>query len=150
MDSEFLIRKVSKSDIPEILLIENESFGNEAFSQNQFIRHLKSKNSFFFAAVSKSRITGYVILLKRSNGKYLRIYSIAVEKKSRGKHVGRLLINLSEKIATEEKKAGLSLEVSTENQGAVAFYINHNFLVVGRIPGYYNDGSDALKMIRYL
>ncbi len=150
MDQKISIRKVAHQDLPDILRIENESFNSEAFSKQQFIRHLKNPNSFFLAAVLKSKIAGYIILLKRSGSKNLRIYSIAVSKESRNRHIGTLLLNISEKIAEAENKTAITLEVSINNPGAIAFYNKHGFTISGRISVYYLDGSDALKMIKYI
>lgn len=150
MRQEISFRKVSHEDLPEILLIEIESFGSEAFSKQQFIRLIKNQNSFFLAAVYKNKIPGYIILLKRGGSRNLRIYSIAVAKKYRNQHIGTQLLNLAEKIATQENKSAITLEVSTNNHGAIAFYNKHGYTVSGSIPDYYSDGSDAIKMIRYL
>jgi len=40
------------------------------------------------------------------------------------------------------------LEVRTNNDGAIAFYREMGFERVGRRPGYYRDGSDALVYAR--
>lgn len=42
------------------------------------------------------------------------------------------------------------LEVRVDNHGALALYERHGFRQVGRRPGYYGDGTDALLLTRAL
>lgn len=42
------------------------------------------------------------------------------------------------------------LEVRVDNQPALSLYGRHGFLTVGRRPGYYGDGTDALLLTRAL
>jgi len=62
---------------------------------------------------------------------------------------GRLLVRLLE----IERAAGgveAQLELSTANSAASALYADLGFVVVGRRPRYYPDGSDALLLTRSL
>ena len=144
------IRKALLSDIPEVLTIEYKSFTYEAFTKKQFISILRSKNSMFFVAETEHGIAGYIILFKRKNCNFLRIYSIAVDPALRGMHIGRDLLTHAEKITKEMNMNTLTLEVHQENQPAILFYFKHGFAVTQEIPDYYNPGVNAFKMKKIL
>lgn len=38
--------------------------------------------------------------------------------------------------------------VRTTNERALGFYLDHDFLVDRRVPGYYRDGTDAYRLVR--
>jgi len=146
MTEQITIRKASIQDIHQILNIENLSFQDDAFSKNQFLYLLKSKNSFFYVACINNNVKGYIILMQRKNSKSLRIYSIAVDKESRGLNMGSTMIELAVQTANSNNFVRIHLEVNENNSAAVALYQKHQFSVFGSFENYYKDGSKALRM----
>jgi hypothetical protein len=59
------------------------------------------------------------------------------------------MVALEEELASQGAKAAL-LEVSAENERAVALYAGLGYGKVGLLRGYYGPGRDALLMIRRL
>jgi ribosomal-protein-alanine N-acetyltransferase len=64
---------------------------------------------------------------------------------------GGLAARLLARLLDVERGAGLAearLELSTSNSPAAGLYASQGFVVVGRRPRYYPDGSDALLLSR--
>jgi ribosomal protein S18 acetylase RimI-like enzyme len=150
LEKEVTIRKAKKSDLLNIISIEKDSFGKDAFSLRQFKYLLGSSNCYFFTTTIKQKPVGYLILLKRKGSKTLRIYSIAINFHQRGKGIARRLIDLAREIAFENNFNRITLEVSEINQPAIDLYQKSGFITVGFKPNYYNDGSTALLMVKEL
>lgn len=91
-------------------------------------------------AESSADVLGFVIA--RRYPPKLEILDLAVAVPRRG--VGRFLID-----ALKSEAAGcdaLTLEVSSANAGARAFYAALGFAEVGKRPRFYPDGADAVLM----
>lgn len=146
----YSLRNALKSDIVRISEIELKSFVSEAFSHGQFLRLLKSPNSHFLVYDSGNKVNGYILLLRRKNCRWLRIYSIAVDTAERGKKIGTLLLAEAERIAALLKLEGLSLEVRQDNTTAIEFYKKHGFQMTATIIDYYEPGIHGLKMKKTL
>ena len=92
------------------------------------------------------QVIAYAIALSRSNSRYWRVYSLAVDAEHRGQGLARAML---EHVITEAKKAechGLSLEVKSDNLAAIQLYRRYHFETIDVLPGYYDDGTDGLKM----
>jgi ribosomal-protein-alanine acetyltransferase len=150
LEKEVTIRKAIKSDLLNITGIEKDSFGKDAFSLRQFKYLLESSNSYFYSATINESPVGYLILLKRKGSKALRIYSIAIDSRQRGKGIARRLIDLAKEIAKQNNYERITLEVSEINQPAIDLYQKVGFTNVGSKPNYYSDGSSAFLMLKEL
>jgi ribosomal protein S18 acetylase RimI-like enzyme len=140
------IRRAKQSDLPNIISIENDSFGKDAFSPRQLKYLLKSPNSFFYTAILNKKPIGYIILLKRKGSKTLRIYSIAIDAAARGMGIANMLIDISKVLVSKGKFRKLTLEVNENNAPAINLYHKTGFILFGHKPNYYHDGSGALRM----
>jgi ribosomal protein S18 acetylase RimI-like enzyme len=95
-------------------------------------------------------IMANLILLYRKKSNHIRIYSLAVSPKMRGKGLAKHLIKYSEKKAQENDFKKLSLEVSENNLAAIQLYITTGFQIIQTKKEYYKDGSSALVMRKNL
>ena len=87
-----------------------------------------------------------------ANGKTLDIIGIAVDPGERRSGIGRALVRTVVGIARERRFRGVTLNVSTANEGAIALYEAEGFVAVERMRRYYNptrfaDGGDAFRMV---
>lgn len=76
--------------------------------------------------------------------KSIRIYSLCILPAFRGKGIGS--IYLKNRLLTFQSQSEVTLEVRAGNRGAIRFYESLGFLCERRIPAYYTDGEDGLKM----
>ncbi len=84
----------------------------------------------------------------RKGGGEAELLRLAVAPGERRRGVARALVTGG---IERLRPAGIEtcfLEVRTSNDGAIAFYQELGFERVGRRPGYYRDGSDALVYAR--
>lgn len=92
------------------------------------------------------QLAGYIITDIRPAGVAV-IVSIAVRQCYRRKGLGSVL--LSKALGRMRGKAKeVQLQVSVDNEGAIAFYKNRGFGIAGILPGYYPDGKDAFLMAK--
>lgn len=91
-------------------------------------------------------LAGYLsIRLAPCEADLLRV-AVAPEHRRRGLAAGLLEAGLAE---AERRGAEVCfLEVRSDNQAAIGLYQRFGFSVVGRRPGYYSDGGEALTMGR--
>jgi hypothetical protein len=74
------------------------------------------------------------------------LYSIVLHPSSRGKGLGKVLLEDLEQGAEASGRFFMRLEVSKENRAAVHLYEKMGYRVFGEKPHYYEDQSDALRM----
>ena len=77
---------------------------------------------------------------------HARVLMLTVVPELRRQGIGTMLMG---KFMDEARRKGakvLTLEVRRGNIQALEFYSKFNFMLVGEIKGYYNDGEDALQL----
>jgi ribosomal-protein-alanine acetyltransferase len=142
------ITSAIKTDIKDVLEIENSSFSSERFSKSQFNYLLfKAKAEFKVIKINDSA-RAYLILLFRNNCKGLRIYSIAVHPQARGLGLASKLLEFTDNYANKNKFTHIHLEVRADNNSAINLYQKSGFKISGKKDSYYKDGSDAIIMIK--
>ncbi len=142
------IRPMREEDLPAVSAIEAATFPApwpfEAlafeFSQNPFCKA--------FVADDGGRVAGYAFLWVIYERAHL--VNIAVHPERRGLGMGEALLLHVLRRARREGAEWIHLEVRADNVAAIRLYEKHEFVVVGRYPRYYSDGSDALNMERDL
>ncbi len=144
--SKALVINANKSDLRELYALEQLCFGADAFSRRQLSYLLSSANVEFILTRDGGEISAYMILLKKKNSFGLRLYSLAVSPRHRGKGLGKLLLDASLKRGKELGLRYLNLEVNENNSTAVKLYLQEGFEVFGERLDYYKDGSKALLM----
>lgn len=91
-------------------------------------------------------LAGYLsIRLAPFEAELLRV-AVAPEHRRRGLAAGLLDAGLAE--AERRGAEACFLEVRADNQAAIGLYQRFGFRVLGRRPGYYSDGGEALTMGR--
>lgn len=75
------------------------------------------------------------------------VLTVAVRPSEQGRGIGGLLFNYFFNIVSSEVRF-IYLEVSIANKGAIDFYRKHDFQEIGRRPGYYSDGTEAMVLRR--
>jgi ribosomal protein S18 acetylase RimI-like enzyme len=133
-----------------------DALEREIFKDRQFMGHLISRASFRRFCDSPSakliivqvgaHLSGYVVVLYRSNSRFARMYSIGVAARFRRRGLARALLATAEKDAIERGRKSMRLEVRADDRGALAFYESSDYRCIGRRPGYYGGRVDALRL----
>ncbi|WP_026182896.1 MULTISPECIES: ribosomal protein S18-alanine N-acetyltransferase [Methanothermococcus] len=141
------VRKSQESDFKKIMEIEKQSF-NKNYPEF-LIKHIYNSfpDGFLVAEDNKGNIVGYVIaVMEWGNG---HIVSIAVDENHRKKGIGTLLLDTIEKYLYEYCNAKyIVLEVRFDNTNARKFYYKRGYVDKKLLPKYYDDGSDAILMVK--
>lgn len=146
MTGTFHFQKALPDNVNQIVALEKLCFGEEGFSKRQIDYLVRKAKGEVVVIIVSGEIAANLILLFRKNSKHIRIYSLAVDPKMRGKGLAREMINYAEKKASQLNINQLSLEVNEHNFSAIQLYQSSGFQVVQTKKIYYKDGSDALVM----
>ena len=141
-----MIRPLAPGDESGAFAVENACL-NTAWSEKQIAESVKNGNKYFVHCGENGLITG-IISAVFSCGE-CEIMNIAVIEEYRKKGVGSALLACIEDEAAKEGAEKIFLEVAETNKTAYEFYINHQFVCVGRRKGFYR-GTDALIMEKKL
>jgi ribosomal protein S18 acetylase RimI-like enzyme len=119
----------------------------EAWSEPGFAVEIAAPQARVWVARSPGgALVGYLVAHRVLDE--LQLLSIAVEAAARRRGVGRALIEGA--LASEPGLRSLQLEVRADDPGAQAFYARLGFRALGRRPGFYAGGVDALLLGRDL
>lgn len=148
LNSSYLIRKMTRQDLDEVMIIENESFtmpwsreSYEAELQNQYASYLVCDYAGEVAAFA-----GMWTVYEEAH-----ITNVAVGKEFRCQGMGRILMLEEEKLARAKQVERILLEVRPSNSAALAMYKSLGFIPTSIRKQYYSDNQeDALIMTKYL
>lgn len=133
-------------DLEALARVEERSFTRDRFPRRNLRRLLKSATATFVIAEEAGAAAGYAMLLFRKGSRVARLYSIAVDPAFRSKGIGESLLREAAELARARGAASLRLELRSSNRRAQRLYQRAGYVLLGRKPGYYGDGEDAIRM----
>ncbi|ABR54568.1 ribosomal-protein-alanine acetyltransferase [Methanococcus vannielii SB] len=141
------IRKFRETDLKRVTDIEKQAFDKNY--PEFLIMHIYTTfpDGFLVAEDENSMIIGYVIaLVEWGNG---HIVAIAVDESHRQIGVGTILLSSIENFLFNECHVKHTvLEVRFDNKFAREFYYSKNYSDRKVLYNYYDDGADAILMIK--
>lgn len=146
------IRPVDRADLLAVLRIERASFPTP-WPHEAFERFLDAPG--FLVAVDEGGedatggpVVGYVVAdLVESYGRSLgHVKNLAVHPDRREQGIGAAL--LSRALLATSEAAAVKLEVRASNDAAMRLYRRFGFERLREVEGYYDDGEDAVVMVR--
>lgn len=140
MRSVHKVRRFAWDDIRAVLGIEKECFPKAPFDEVIFMDWYERCPEGFLVAEASGKVIGYIIC---SSDGY--IASIAVVKEERRKGIGGTLID---QVAKRLNLKEMRLHCRVGNTAAQDFFKSYGFREVGRLKGVYEDGEDAIEMVR--
>jgi [ribosomal protein S18]-alanine N-acetyltransferase len=149
------LRRARRNDLDGLEALERESFGSgrladHLISRASLRRFLASRRNTFIVAEIAERLSGYVLVLYRSNSPLTRMYSIAVAGHARRGGLARMLIAAAEKNAVARGCRAMRLEVRADHGGAIRLYETSGYRRYGRRPRYYGGRVDAILLEKAL
>ncbi len=133
--------------IDDIVGLEADLFGDEAWSREAFWSELASAGSYYLVATHDASLPllGYAGLAVSGPEAYIQTIGVAIAAQRRG--IGRRLMEALLAEARKRRARECWLEVRTDNQGAQQLYRTLGFVDRGVRRGYYQpSGADALVM----
>ena len=147
MTSVLEIRRLSYSDLPQVIAVERRAFPTP-WSLAMFVLELSKPSGVCLAAAQDGTIVGHLICSRYDTVWHLM--NIAVDPAVRRQGIASALLNaLLERIDDGSGSCQLTLEVRPTNRPAIQLYERFGFRSAGTRPRYYQDnGEDALIMWR--
>jgi len=154
-ESAVRVRPVERADLVSVVRIERASFP-QPWPYSVFTRYLDRAG--FLVAVdpdadptvgdgSAGSVVGYVVANSvRDAGRTLgHVKNLAVHPTRRGEGIGSRLLARALSVLSP---AAVKLEVRESNDAARSLYSRFGFRPVEQMPRYYDDGEDAVVMVR--
>lgn len=143
---DLALRDARRDDEDALVALENAAFDSDRLSRRSFREFLAAPKARLRLAIVDGRVAGYALTIWREGTGVARLYSIATLPACRGKGVAAVLLDDAERGAYTMGRAVMRLEVGIENSAALALYRRRGYRVIETLAGYYEDGSDALRM----
>lgn len=143
------VRPAHHADDAAILTLE-ELFPSDRMSLRSVRHFLKSPSAHAWVAELDGAVVGNLILLTRRNSTTARIYSVVVAPPARGRRFAERLVRAAEARAQQLDLHRVKLEVRVDNAAARALYAKLGYAEDARLPGYYEDGADGLRLCHVL
>jgi len=128
------IRICTTGDVDQIMLLEADCFGPDAWSR-EFIMHILPL-ALFLGLFCEGEMAGYGVLSIRRG--ILHIDNLAVKKGYRRMHLGSRLLEIMLFIGRKNHCHEALLQVETNNRGALSLYEKFGFRKVRELKGYYH------------
>lgn len=155
--SDIRIRQAERADLLAVYRIEKASFASP-WPFEAFERQLPEPG--FLVAVDESGqgtddidtadLIGFIVAdLVPNHGQPLgHVKDLAVHPEYRDEGVGTTLLRHGLKALYDQSASSVKLEVREGNEAAQRLYSRFGFQPLRRVPRYYDDGEDAIIMIR--
>ena len=143
-----MIREMTLDDLDQVMEIEKEAF-DEHWKRQDFEYEILEKEFSKMMVYEKDglilRIIGYYILFDDA-----QITTLAVLDQAKRQGIALKLMTYAIEQCDCEKCSVLSLEVRKSNEAAIHLYEKCGFHEMNIRKGYYEDGEDALFMMKAL
>lgn len=149
-ENAYTIKAMCQEDIPEVLRLEREAFGQMAWHAEDFESAISSKCDFplvIQAGTDSIGLAGYAVL--RIIAPEAEIENICVAPACRRSGVGETLMTEMLRLAAERDAERIFLEVRAHNEPAKALYLKSGFVESYRRKNYYQGPTeDAIIMMK--
>jgi ribosomal-protein-alanine N-acetyltransferase len=146
------LREVREADLAAILTLEQELFGEEAWSAEMFAAEFAQPASrrLYLVAEDEGVLVGYAGMMF-TGGSQADVVTLAVAQARWGEGTGTTLLTALTDEAGRRGYQEVMLEVRKDNPRARQLYLRHGFSEVGIRRGYYQpSGVDAVVMRKVL
>jgi len=142
---KYLLREMTKEDIDEIVIGETKVFG-KSLGADFFVQELELNpySSYIVLEINK-KVKGYVGILIHDTIEIINLY---VDEEFQGMGFGTILMEFVIDLCEQSKAPALSLEVRPSNTKAIHLYKKFELKEVAKRKQYYDDGEDAILMVR--
>lgn len=145
-ETAYTIEAMRLEDIPEVLHLEREAFGQMAWHAGDFEAAIASKCDFPLV-IRTTGLAGYAVL--RIIAPEAEVENICVAPACRRSGVGEALMEAMLRLAAERDAERIFLEVRAHNEPAKALYRKRGFVESYRRRNYYQGPTeDAIIMMK--
>ena len=143
---EIKIQRMQKSDVDNVINIEEKAYGEHHWSKESFLNELSNDLARYYAAFDLyGNLVGYAGCWQILEE--VHITNIAVSPDFRRQKIGERLLRQIIDDCYKNKAKYITLEVRVSNNAAIKLYEKYGFKSLGTRKGYYqNNNEDALIM----
>jgi [ribosomal protein S18]-alanine N-acetyltransferase len=145
----YSIRKMKDEDILAVSSLELGCFSSHPWPEKEILYELHGNPvAFLYVATNGDEVVGYIDFMITFDS--ATINRIAVNENERKKGIGQALLDKMVEICHKQKEPVefITLEVRPSNAAACQLYLKNGWKEVTVKKGYYDDGEDAIYMIR--
>lgn len=137
-----VLRPATAEDLPQIQALERRapSAAHWAPQEYEGLFSPQSRRTVFVVTDNGRQVRGFIVA-NRIDTEW-EIENVVVGEESRGKGVGRLLVQSLVDLSKQSGAEQIHLEVRSTNYIARRLYENCGFAISGKRPGYYRDPVD--------
>lgn len=145
-----VLRPATPADLPALIQLEAACFTGDRLSRRSLRRLLRAATAATIVSVASGHVVGYALVLFRKDARVARLYSLARDTAWQGRGLGAALLDAVEAQSRARGAVEIRLEVGVDNAPARTLYRRHGYVETGRLKGYYEDGTDAVRMRKRL
>lgn len=145
-----VLRQMGMADLPAVMEIERATFPADAWTEAMMRGELREqpRTRHYVVAETGGRIVGYAGLAAAAD--QADVQTIAVAAGYRRSGIGAALMDALLTEAVRRGARSVFLEVRADNAPAQAMYARFGFEPLGLRRRYYDDGTDAITMVKEL
>lgn len=137
------LRRARPDDLSSLVALERAVFP-DPWSETQWRLELRSAHGFVLLIEEERQVAGAIAMRRLPDRG--EVLNLAVHPRARRRGLGERLLRDACRRLQDGGETRVGLEVRSDNVAALALYERCGFHGVGRRPGYYEDGSDALLL----
>lgn len=154
MTSPSNLRPATAEDLPALCTLEQTCFTGyyqaHRFTKREFATYLRLDQGILIVAQQEGRLVGYVAgVVSRARASLVaRLNSLAVMPDARRQGIGGAVM---QRFLDEARQRGcerVTLEVAVPNETGIRFFTGWGFTPTRRLPAYYSQTVDGLRMQR--
>ena len=134
-----IIRRMEERDIPEVVIIENDTFSSP-WSAESFLNETKSENNLYLVVLDNDEVVGYCGVWGIAGEG--QITNVAVRFPSFLRKKGKLMLTQLIHLAREKGMESFTLEVRESNKSALHLYESLGFNSVGVRKDFYTKPTE--------
>ncbi len=144
------IRAVHSDDLKALEAIEQRCFKGDRITPRQWRYMLTRSHADIMVCEDSIGLAGYVLVLYNRATSVARLYSIAVESRTRGSGIARRLVQAAESAAWKRGRAYMRLEVRRDNSASLGLFEGMGYRRFGVLDDYYEDHMQAIRFEKIL
>lgn len=145
-----VIREAKFSDLKSILALENRYFKNP-WKESDWVYELTKNPINKVYVIEDKNIFGFIDFMITFNS--ATISQIVIEESYRHKGYAQRLLSMMETMFPKDGDdivENVTLEVRESNKDAINLYQKNGYEIITKKPHYYQDGEDAIYMVKRL
>lgn len=147
MSKDVHIRWMIRRDMPEVMNIEAQCFGDHAWDEDDFIRYLHQRNCLGMVAEEQNKIVGFMIYELAKD--YIHILDFAVDEGNRRRGVGKAMAEKLSSKLSQQRRRRIILKIRETNLSAQKFFGVMGYRATRVESGIYHDCDDDAYVMVY-